>query len=249
MNRLFIPLMTCLMLCHPLPAAAEGTADDSMSVADAAAFLKEIDGEVISVSPAELPGLYLVGMKIDNETVPVYLDESGRFLISGNVIDLDQRKNLSEEHYRKLNPVAIDEIPLDDALLLGADNAKMQVIVFTDPGCPFCSKLHKVLHEAVKADPDLAFRIKLIPVKGSYEKVKTIICSGALEQLDKAFTGEALAAVDCETDAVDRNLALASKLGINGTPTLILPNGQMAPGYLPLDELLELIKNNGVDAK
>lgn len=216
-----------------------------MTEATAAQILQDIQGEVVSVELSEIPGFYQVAMKMQGKVIPLYLDNSGTFLISGNIIDLKQRKNLTEEHFRQLNPVALDKIPLDDVLTLGAAEAPQQIIVFTDPHCPFCSQLHQVLLGAVKANPKLAFRIKLLPLKqGSYQIARTIICNRSLEQLEMAFSGATVPVTDCETETINNNLTLAQNLGINGTPTLILPNGQIAPGYYPLDELLKLIEEN-----
>jgi len=35
----------------------------------------------------------------------------------------------------------------------------------------------------------------------------------------------------CETDQVDKNIALAKELYITSTPTLIMPDGHVFPGY------------------
>ena len=207
--------------------------------------LRGIQGEVLSVEPAEIPGLYLVTMKMQDKKVPIYLDGDGLYLFTGNIIRIKDRKNLTEEHYQRLNLVDTSNIPLDDALTLGSPDATQQIIVFTDPHCPYCSKLHKVLHEAVKLNPDLAFHTKLIPLKKSSKKIsQTIICNKSMEQLEMAFSGQSLPEPTCETDAIEENLKLAQKLGIRGTPTLILPNGKISPGYRSLDELLKLIGEN-----
>ncbi len=65
-----------------------------------------------------------------------------------------------------------------------------------------------------------------------------------MEQLEMAFSGQSLPEPSCETDAIEENLKLAQKLGIRGTPTLVLPNGKISPGYRSLDELLKLIGEN-----
>ncbi len=131
---------------------------------------------------------------MQGQTVPLYIDQSGTYLFSGNVIDLQQRKNLTEEHFRALNPIDLSQIPLDDALTLGQADAAQQIIVFTDPDCPYCSKMHKVLLDAVKADTSLVFQIKVTPLKeSSYQTAKTIICNSSMEQLEQAFAGKASA--------------------------------------------------------
>jgi hypothetical protein len=39
----------------------------------------------------------------------------------------------------------------------------------------------------------------------------------------------------------DETLALVAKLGINSTPTLVLPDGQILPGYKKADDLLKIL--------
>ncbi|MEA3543873.1 MAG: DsbC family protein, partial [Thermodesulfobacteriota bacterium] len=151
---------------------------------------------------------------------------------------------------QRFNPVDISNIPLDEGLTLGNPDAPQQILVFTDPHCPYCSKLHKVLHEAVKANPKLVFHTKLIPLKKSSRKIsQTILCNKSMEQLEMAFSGQSLPEPNCETDIIEKNLQVARKLGIRGTPALILPNGTISPGYRPLKELLKLIEDNRVDSK
>jgi len=256
--RLILPLlltlfMTTLLGCATTEtsiAAAPAEPDQTLTKEAAAAALKGIQGEVLSVEPAEVPGLYLVSMRMQGKTVPLYLDTSGSYLFSGNVIRLKDRKNLTEAHYQRLNPVDISTIPLDAGMTLGDPAAAQQILVFTDPHCPYCSKLHQVLHEAVATNTEFAFHIKLLPFKASSKKVaQTIICNQSMELLDQAFSGQTLsktAADDCNSDAISNNLNLASKLGIRGTPTLILPNGRIVTGYRPLEELLKLIEENRI---
>ncbi|MCK5912567.1 MAG: DsbC family protein [Desulfuromusa sp.] len=247
--RLALPLFLFIML-NSLPAYAVDSSNQQpelqpLTKAAAIEALRGIQGEVISVDPAEAPGLYRVAMRMQGKVIPIYLDASGSYLFTGNVIRLKDRKNLTEADYQQLNPIDTSNIPLDDALTLGSPDATQQIIVFTDPHCPYCSKLHKVLHEAVKVNPDLAFHTKLIPLKKSSKKIsQTIICNKSMEQLEMAFSGQSLPEPSCETDAIEENLKLAQKLGIRGTPTLVLPNGKISPGYRPLDELLKLISEN-----
>jgi thiol:disulfide interchange protein DsbC len=247
--RFILFLVLCFTLQFTLPgpgqSAQQENAAQEMTREAAARALADIEGEVISAEPTPVPGIYLIAMKMQGRIVPLYLDQSGSYLFSGNLISLENRENLTETQFQRLNPVDLDSIPLDDAFTLGNPDAAQQMVVFTDPNCPHCSKLHGVLKQAVKENPELAFHIKLIPLlNGSYEKTQTIVCNNSLEQLEMAFAGEHLPATDCASERVEENLALANQLGIRATPTLILPNGQRASGYRPLSELLELIKSN-----
>ena len=211
--------------------------------------LQGIQGEVLSVNPAEVPGLFRVAMRMQGKVVPIYLDASGSYLFTGNIIRLKDRKNLTETHYQQLNPVDTASIPREEGLTIGNPDATQQIFVFTDPHCPYCIKLHKVLKEAVKANPDLAFHTKLIPLKSPEKIIQTIICNKSMEQLEMAFAGQSLPEPSCETEAIKENSKLAQKLGIHGTPTLILPNGIISPGYRSLEQLLTLIEENKTEPK
>ncbi len=229
-----------------------GTCSDchSLSTNEAKELFKGLQGEVVSTDFAEVPGLWQIGMKVQDKVLPVYMDFSKSYLISGNIIRLHDRKNLTEVRYRQLNPVDVASIPTDDALLLGNPMAENKIIVFTDPHCPYCKNLHEVLKQAVEKRSDLLFQIKLMPIKESSKGVaKTIVCNKSMEQLEAAFEKKPLPEAECETDVIGQTLAMAQSLGIRSTPTLILPNGQIAPGYKSLEALLELIDQSKIDGK
>jgi len=214
----------------------------SLSKEEASEIFKPIGGEVHAVEHAEVPGLWRIELNTKGRTIPLYLDYSKSYMIAGDVIRLKDRKNITDKRFQELNPLDTGSLQLDDALLLGSSDAKTEVIVFTDPHCPYCSKLHKEMLEAVKQRPDIAFRIKLLPYKKTSKlPTKTILCNKSLAMLEQAFAGEQLPPPLCETDQGEQNIQQARELGIRSTPTLVLPNGQIAPGYKKVKDLLELI--------
>lgn len=100
--------------------------------------------------------------------------------------------------------------------------------------------MKKVINER----KDVAFYIKMFPLNihpGAYEKAKAIVCEKSLILLDNAFDKKELPKPKCETTAVDENIKLAQKLGISGTPALILPDGRVIPGAVEAKTLIELI--------
>ena len=93
---------------------------------------------------------------------------------------------------------------------------------------------------------DIAFYIKMYPLEShpeAYKKSKAIVCEKSLALLEDAFDKKPLPEPKCETTAVDENIKLAQKLGITGTPTSILPDGRIIPGYKDAKTLLNLIGN------
>jgi thiol:disulfide interchange protein DsbC len=132
-----------------------------------------------------------------------------------------------------------------DALILGDKKAANKVIVFTDPDCPFCGKLHEEIKKVVEKRKDIAFYIKLFPLTNlhpdAYWKSKSIICGKSLKLLEDNFKKKSIPKPACETDVLDRNIKLAASLGISGTPTLVMPNGSVLTGSLQADKLIELV--------
>ncbi len=93
---------------------------------------------------------------------------------------------------------------------------------------------------------DIVFYVKMFPLpmhKGAYDKAKAIVCEKSLTLLEDAFAGKELPKPKCETKVIDENINLAQKLGINGTPALILSDGRVIPGYKDAKGIMEMIGN------
>ena len=101
-----------------------------------------------------------------------------------------------------------------------------------------------MVKEILQSRSDLAFYIKLYPLKihkDAYRKAKAIVCSNSLELLERAFERKEVQDPECETDVVDRTIALAKELGITGTPAIVLPDGRVLSGALTKEVLLQYI--------
>jgi thiol:disulfide interchange protein DsbC len=216
-----------------------------LSTQEAKILLKDAVDRVLGVEQAEISGLWVVEVEKDRQKFPVYIDYSKTYVVSGNIIRLQDKHNVTAERQARLNRVDVSRIPLGDALLLGKKSARTKVIVFTDPECPYCKKLHVELKEVVRRDPDIAFLIKLFPLKmhpNAYGISKSIICNKSMEMLEASFEGKSVPPALCNTTAVDETIALVGELGINSTPTMVLPDGMVLPGYKKADDLLRLLK-------
>jgi thiol:disulfide interchange protein DsbC len=100
------------------------------------------------------------------------------------------------------------------------------------------------MKKVIEKRKDIAFFIKMFPLpmhSGAYDKAKAIVCEKSLALLDDAFERKPLPAPKCETTVLDDNIKLAEKLGIRGTPAMILPNGSIIPGYKDADSIISLI--------
>jgi thiol:disulfide interchange protein DsbC len=142
---------------------------------------------------------------------------------------------------RKTN---FSKLPLKDAVVMGAKGAKKKVVVFTDPDCPYCRKLHEEMKQVIEKRKDIAFYLFLYPLpmhKEAYKKSQAVLCEKSVALLDDAFSGKAVPEPACGKEPVEKNLTLAKDLDINSTPTLIREDGIMLSAYLPADKLIDWI--------
>lgn len=223
-----------------------------LSVQEATDLLKKAVDKVQRVEKSEVPGLWLAEVEKGGQKFPVYIDFTKKYVFTGNVIRLKDHQNITSQRMAEMNKVDLSRIPLEDALLLGDRKAKTKAIVFTDPECPFCKRLHGELKEVIKKDPNIAFLIKLYPLKmhpNAYGISKSVVCARSMEFLEASFEGKPVPPATCETKAIDANIALAQELGIQSTPTLILPNGLVLPGAKSADDILRLLESSKAPAK
>ena len=214
--------------CHSL------TKDEASKLIKAEKFR----AKVIAIKTAPVKGLWQIEVEREGRKFIVYVDFAKKYLVEGRFTPLE---DLGKPVFKKVD---IKDIPTEDAILLGSRKAKHKIIIFDDPDCPYCKKLHGELKKIVKRRKDVAFLIKMYPLPvhpEAYDKSLAIVCKKSLKLLDDAFAGKKLPKPDCKTDVVDNNIKLAKRLGITGTPAIILPDGRLIPGYVDADTLLEIL--------
>jgi thiol:disulfide interchange protein DsbC len=253
-GTLALALALAFLFALPAPAGAFGAEGGcgagkciechSLDEKEAAGLLKGLVEKIHKVEFSQVPGLWKVNVEGKGQRGVIYIDFSKNYTISGRIIRLADWTEVVEgvaAEVRRVDPAAV---PLADALLLGSAEAATKVIVFTDPQCPYCKKLHEELVKIVAERPDIAFYLKLFPLASHPESFgisKAVICANSLSLLEESFAGKKVPEPSCETDAVDKNVELAKKLGITSTPTLILPDGRILPGFKPAEKLIEIL--------
>jgi len=211
---------------------------------EAETILKKLapDGKVTNITVAPLKSMWQVDVDAgEGKHGSFYLDFSKKYVIIGQIAPVESLGK--QPPPRKVD---VSKIPLDDAIMLGAPIAKKKVIVLTDPDCPACRELHRIMKQVLAKRNDLAFAVILYPLpmhKDAPKKVQAILCSRSVEMLDDAYAGKTVPdpPAACSTAAMERNKALVQTLEIEGTPTLVRDDGIVLFGFLPEDKLLEWI--------
>ena len=223
---------------------------DTISQQEIQDILKNInakDTKVLYIKKSPLTGICEVAVERGGNAAIFYLDIAKTHLIFGKLVDMKTMDNLTEKSVMEIQDkkrIDTSKISLTSALVLGDLKAEKKVIILTDPDCPYCSSLHKIIKQISDKRKDIAFYIKMYPLpfhKDAYWKSKSIVCNNSLQLLQDCFDKKEIAKTDCKTDEVDDTIKFAKSLGIDGTPAIILPDGRLRMGALPEEELTKLI--------
>ncbi len=214
-----------LLLLLSIPVAS--------SAIDKEAVEKKLGVELKEINKTPIPGIH--ELVTDGNQV-FYMDASARYLINGNIIDLEKEINLTQETMDRSSKIDFKSLPFENAIKSGSGTKKLAV--FHDLDCPYCRRLHKELKK-LKGVEIYNFLFNLANHPKAYGKAKKVYCSkNPLKALDEAMDGSDLGHLkDCETDLVDKNKELSEKVGVRGTPHMIMENGLSLRGYRKVEAI------------
>lgn len=230
----WFPVFLCLLV--PIPGSAAGGDLDALKKR-----LEERFGDlrISALNTTPIPGVYemVFGTRI------AFVTADGKYMITGNLVDLENRRNLSNEHRVQLIQQSLDKLGDSKMIVFAPKQTKRTVTVFTDVDCPYCAKFH--LEVAALNSAGVKVRYLLFPRTGkeseSYKRAIAVWCAKDRNKaIGVAKSGGKLDMKTC-TNPVDEHLALGEDFGVTGTPSLFLDDGRMAPGYVPARELLTLL--------
>jgi thiol:disulfide interchange protein DsbC len=192
--------------------------------------------------PEETPVAGIFGVRTGSRYV--YLDESGRYAFIGKLMDLEKGEDLSEQ---KLGTMRLEKLSTfadaDKVVFPAKGEEKAHLDVFTDTTCPYCRRLHGEVPELQAAG--ITVRYLPFPRGGlrgkGYDEMRSVWCAeDRRAEMNAAKSGAPydVGATDCESaKAVGTGYRLGVEVGVTGTPSIILPDGRMIPGYRPWRDL------------
>lgn len=237
--------MRLTFLAVPLAMMAAGSnisADEKEDLATVRAALKAAvpQSSPDSLMASPFPGMYeaVFGSQV------LYISSDGRYLLEGDLFDLATRTNLSEGKRQAGRAKVVNEIDPKTMIVFAAENPKYTVSAFTDIDCGYCRKLHREMADYNKLG--ITVRYLAFPRSGvdteSYDKAVSVWCAADRNTaMTEAKSGATPPKRECE-NPVQEHMAAARAVGVTGTPTLVLDNGRVIPGYVEPQRLLQILE-------
>ena len=224
----------------------------TLTVKDAGELVKKTGVTVKSVKDAPAKGLFELYVEKDNKQGILFIDYGKKHLMQGMIVSLETMQPVSAHAQdlpqpKQVTSVDVSKIPVDKAVIIGNPKGSKKIYVFTDPDCPYCKKAHLELKKLASITEDVAIHIMLFPLPmhpAAYDKSRTVFETKSLELLDKAFDGKDVPKPTKESSkaAIDEIITFANANGINGTPTMVMPDGRIEVGMRDAETLKKMLE-------
>lgn len=243
MNRLCISVLLAFASVSSYAAEPAAKTDPRATIASKFPGMKPED-----VRPSQIKGLYEVRIGADS----AYVSSDGKYVITGEMYDIDSRVNLTEQGRSAERRAALAKLDERDMIVFSPATPQHTITVFTDVDCGYCRKLHSEIDQLTK----LGVRVRYMayprsgPDSPDWHKMEAVWCAKDRKAaITKAKLGEDVNSSNCGTSPVAKQFALGEQLGVRGTPAIFTVNGDYIGGYLPPNEMKKQLDELRAQAK
>jgi thiol:disulfide interchange protein DsbC len=207
----------------------------------------EIAAHIPGTSPDQLRASPIQGIyELTRGAEIAYVTSDGKYALTGDLYDLGANDDLTESRRREVRVRLITAVPESDMVIFGPKDPKYTVTVFTDVDCGYCRKLHSQIADYNR----LGVRVRYLlfprtgPNTSSWTKAEQVWCApDRNDALTRAKQGQDLTVKPCANNPVARSYALGKDFALDGTPAIVLANGELLPGYVPPDVLVKHLQD------
>lgn len=226
-------------------AAEPNQAAGNQAIRDAVKLINP-NAEIKAINEFGMPGV----KQVLADTAVVYISDDGRYVFSGLMLDMVEKRNLSDEAQSLARTEMLRSIPRAAFISYEPKEVKHRITVFTDVSCGYCQMLHKNMQSYL--DQGIAVDYVPFPRGGISSPVFSVMqstwCStDPKSALDAAYKGENPRETRC-ADPVAAMYQLGDKLGVQGTPAIYDANGNHLGGYVPADQLIKQLDQHAARA-
>ena len=202
---------------------------------------EEID--LLSIQKTDMQGFFEVNFE---GIEPLYVSSDGNYLVSGDIylITKEGLVNKSEARRDYQRKTLISNLDKKELITFEPKELIHNIFVFTDVDCGYCRQFHN----QIDAYLELGIRVNYLayPRAGvgseSFRKISSAWCDDDPNySLTLLKQGKDIEIKLCADNPVEKHFKLGNALGVQGTPSIITDEGKMIPGYLPPQDLLNIL--------
>tara|TARA_Y100001970_G_scaffold260285_1_gene342178 strand:+ start:2491 stop:3198 length:708 start_codon:yes stop_codon:yes gene_type:complete len=202
--------------------------------------------EINFIEQSEVPNFYVVNV-LNNQIL--YVSYDYKFVFAGDLIGIQDEGivSINDKYKTKFTQKLISTIKPGESIDFISEKERYRIKVFTDVSCAYCRLFHSEIEEYL--EKGITIQYLGFPRDGLEGKVfnnmQSAWCSNNKKQsLTKLKLGEEIKKELCQ-NPIREHFRIGSLIGITGTPTIVLDDGRKFSGYIPADQLIKLIEDNG----
>jgi len=231
---------SCLFLAATAIAAQEDENLESVR-AKVSGMFEQIEPE--HINPGPIDGWYT----IQKGSIIAYISDDGRYMMQGELIDLEMDINLTEASRNGARREMLASIDDSQVIKFSPSEVKYSVTVFTDTDCTYCRRLHSQIDQYMAHGIEIRYLLypRNGPASASWNVAEQVWCSSdrntalTAAKLDRNFQ-----TVACDASIVQDHYILGQEAGLSGTPAIVLHDGTLIGGYMPPDALNQRLELN-----
>jgi protein-disulfide isomerase len=179
----------------------------------------------------------------------------------------DSQRDTAAQKAIEENRAALVSDP--DSPIAGNPNGDVTIVQFSDYQCPYCKRTHPAVKSVLASDGKVKLVFKDLPILGEASRIAALAALASRAQHKHLAFHDALMEFNGKLDRdkimqiagsvgldvaqlqkdmedpklkeiIDHNMALASALGVRGTPAFVIGD-QFVPGAIDADTLKQLI--------
>lgn len=230
-------LIASLVLIVPVAEAQDAALPTREEIA---AKLKNVAAS--DLTDSVLDGFYevSVGSRVG------YISVDGRFLIEGEVYDLETSRNITEDSRAEARVDLLGGVDPEQMIVFSPADRPVEhtITIFTDVDCGYCRQFHREIDQVLARGIEVhyLFYPRTGPDTESWSKAERVWCAADQQTaLTNAKLGGPIPDLGCTNNPVAAQYDLGHQVGVTGTPSIYTAGGIHIGGYLPPDQLLETL--------
>ena len=242
-NKLFSRIFLLLFLFASGCGIANDEVYDEKELKEKLTQILPQEIDLISVEKTEMKGFFRVNFE---GIEPLYVSSDGNYLVSGDIylITTEGLVNKSEARRDYQRKTLINNLNIEEFITFEPEETLHNIYVFTDVDCGYCRQFHNQIDDYL----NLGIKVNYLayPRAGinsdSFNKISSAWCN---EDPNYSLTllkqGKNIDTKACNDNPVEKHFNLGNAIGVQGTPSIITNEGKMIPGYLPPQDLLNIL--------